>query len=74
MKIQVYTAIITYCLVAIMKHKMQLDRSTYEILQILGISLTDKTHLRDLFSKTKFNNVKDQSGLDGPDLFEKFKF
>ena len=73
-KIQVYTAIITYCLVAIMKHKMQLDRSTYEILQILGISLTDKTHLRDLFSKTKFNNVKDQSGLDGPDLFEKIKF
>ena len=73
-KIQVYTAIITYCLVAVMKHKMQLDRSTYEILQILGISLTDKTPLRDLFSKTKFNNVKDQSGLDGPDLFEKFKF
>ena len=56
-KIQVYTAIITYCLVAIMKHKMQLDRSTYEILQILGISLTDKTPLRDLFSKTKFNDV-----------------
>ena len=73
-KIQVYTAIITYCLVAIMKHKMQLDRSTYEVLQILGISLTDKTHLRDLFSKTKFNNVKDLSGLDGPDLFENFKF
>ena len=73
-KIQIYTAIITYCLVAVMKHKMQLDRSTYEILQILGISLTDKTPLRDLFSKTKFNNVKDQSGLDGPDLFENFKF
>lgn len=73
-KIQVYTAITTYCLVAIMKHKMQLDRSTYEILQILGISLTDKTLLRDLFSKTKFNDVKDQSGLDGPDLFENFKF
>lgn len=73
-KIQVYTAITTYCLVAIMKHKMQLDRSTYEILQILGISLTDKTLLRDLFSKTKFNDVKEQSGLDGPDLFENFKF
>ena len=73
-KIQVYTAIITYCLVATMKHNMQLDRSTYEVLQILGISLTDKTPLRDLFSKTKFNNVKDQSGLDGPDLFENFKF
>ena len=73
-KIQVYTAIITYCLVAIMKCKMQLDRSTHEILQILGISLTDKTHLKELFSKTKFKNVKDQSGFDGPDLFEKFKF
>ena len=73
-KIQVYTAIITYCLVAVMKHKMQLERSTYEILQILGISLTDKTHLRDLFSKTKFNNVKDQNGLDGPDLFDNLKF
>ena len=33
---------------------MQLDRSTYEVLQILSISLTDKTHLRDLFERTKF--------------------
>ena len=71
-KIQVYTAITAYCLVAIMQHDMQLDRSTYEVLQILGISLMDKTPLRDLFSKTKFNNVKDQSGLYEPDLFENF--
>lgn len=73
-KIQVYTAIVTYCLVAIMQHDMQLDRSTYEVLQILGISLTDKTPLRDLFCKTKFNNVKDQCGLDGPNLFDNFNF
>jgi len=39
---------------------MQLDRSTYEVLQILSISLTDKTHLRDLFDKTNFNDVKEQ--------------
>jgi len=69
-RIQIYTAITTYCLVAIMQRRMHLDRSVYEVLQILGISLTDKTPLRDLFSKTKFNNVKDQSGLYGPDLFE----
>lgn len=70
-KIQVYTAIVTYCLVAI----MQLDRSTYEeVLQILGISLTDKTPLRDLFCKTKFNNIKDHSGLDEPNLFDNFNF
>ena len=33
--------IITYCLVAIVHHDMQLKRSTYEVLQILSISLTD---------------------------------
>ena len=73
-KIQVYSAIIAYCLVAIMQHDMKLDRSTYEVLQILGISLTDKTPLRDLFSKTKFNDVKEQSGLDGPNLFSNYNF
>lgn len=73
-KIQVYSAIIAYCLVAIMQHDMKLDRSTYEVLQILGISLTDKTPLRDLFSKTKFNDVKEQSGLDGPNLFRNYNF
>lgn len=71
-KIQVYSAIIAYCLVAIMQHDMKLDKSTYEVLQILGISLTDKTPLRDLFSKTKFNDVKEQSGLHGPNLFSNY--
>lgn len=73
-KIQIYSAIIAYCLVAIMQHDMKLDRSTYEVLQILGISLTDKTPLRDLFSKTKFNDVKEQSGIDGPNLFSNYNF
>ncbi len=65
-RIQISVAIITYCLVAIVQHDMQLKRSTYEVLQILSISLTDKTHLRDLFDKTNFNDVKE---LDCP-LFE----
>ena len=73
-KIQVYSAIIAYCLVAIMQHDMKLDRLTYEVLQILGISLTDKTPLKNLFSKTKFNDVKEQSGLDGPNLFSNYNF
>ena len=61
-RIQISVAIITYCLVAILQHDMRLERSTYEVLQILSISLTDKTHLRDLFDKTNFNDVKDQFG------------
>ena len=54
-RIQISVAIITYCLVAIVQHDMKLKRSTYEVLQILSISLTDKTLLRDLFDKTNFN-------------------
>ena len=73
-KIQVYSAIIAYCLVAIMQHDMKLNRSTYEVLQILGISLTDKTPLRILFSKTKFNDVIEQCGLDGANLFSNYNF
>lgn len=68
-RIQVYAAICTYCLVAIVQHDMKLDRSTYEVLQILSISLTDKTNLRELFSKTKFQYDKEQTDLNGPNLF-----
>lgn len=39
---------------------MELEGSTYEVVQILSISLTDKTHIRDLFDKTKFNDVKER--------------
>ena len=62
-RIQICSAIITYCFVAIVQHNMQLKRSNYEVLQILSISLTDKTTLRDLFEKTNFNDVKE---LDYP--------
>ena len=51
---------------SIVQHDMKLKRSTYEILQTLSISLTDKTYLRDLFNKTDFNKIKE---LDRP-LFE----
>lgn len=68
-RVQIYSAICTYCLVAIVQHDMQLDRSTYEVLQILSISLTDKTLLRDLFDKTKFQNDKERFGPNGPNLF-----
>ena len=49
-KIQIHVAIITYRLVAIVHHDMKLNRFLYEILQILGISLTDKTPLQELLT------------------------
>ena len=69
-RIQISAAITTYCLVAIVQHDMQLKRSTYEVLQILSMSLTDKTPLRELFDKTYSNDVKEQSGPLIPGLFD----
>ena len=68
-KIQVYVAIITFCLVAIVQHDMKLSLTTYEVLQILSVSLTSKTHLRDLLDKTNFQNDKDRSDSSEPLLF-----
>ena len=58
-KIQVYSAIIAYCLVALVRNKLKVDRSTYEILQILSISLLDKTPLNELFTNQNYQNVKE---------------
>ncbi len=58
-RIQIYSAIIAYCLVAIVGHELKLERSTYEILQILGISLLDKTPVNELFAKIDYKNVKE---------------
>jgi hypothetical protein len=68
-RIQIYAAICAYCLVAIVQQDMQIDRSTYEVLQILSISLIDKANLRDLFDKTKFQNDKERNRLNEPCLF-----
>ena len=69
-RIQIYAAICSYCLVAIVQKEMQLNGSTYEVLQILSISLTDKTHLRDFLNKTKFQYDKERFRLNEPSLFD----
>jgi hypothetical protein len=48
-KIQIYIAVITYCLVAIVEHDCQLGRSTFNVLRVVSRVLTDKTPIRDLF-------------------------
>jgi hypothetical protein len=59
-KTQVYIAITTYTLVAIIKSSLKINRSTYEILQIMSASLFDKTHLNDLLQSNVSKNVKEQ--------------
>lgn len=58
-RIQISAAIISYCLVAIARYDMKLERSTYEVLQIISISLTDKTRFKGLFEKINFYDVKE---------------
>ena len=58
-KIQMYCAIIAYCLIAIIGNKLKVDRSIYEILQILSISLLDKTPVREVLTKYDYKNVKE---------------
>jgi hypothetical protein len=56
---QIFCAIISYCLVAIIGADLKINRSTYEILQIFGISLLDKASVKELFAKPNYNNVKE---------------
>jgi len=58
-KIQLYCAIITYCLVSIVGNKLKVDRSIYEILQILSFSLLDKTPVTEILNKNDYKNVKE---------------
>jgi IS4 transposase len=59
-KRQIYAAIITYCLVAIVEHDMELEIDTYELLRILSFSVIDKVHISDLLrfqvSKSNYQN------------------
>ena len=59
-RIQIYCAIIAYCLVAIVGHDLKIKRSTYEILQVLGVSLLDKTPVKELFTNENYKDVKEQ--------------
>ena len=61
---------ISYCLVAIVHHKMKLTISVYNTLQVLGISLTDTTPLEDLFNKSNLNIDKELDGFYEPTLFD----
>ena len=57
--IQIYCALITYCLVSIIGNELKISRSTYEILQVIGISLLDKTPVNELLANVDYKDVKE---------------
>ena len=68
-RIQIYTAITTYCMIAIVQKKMSIERSIYEMLQLVSISLTETICLKDLFAKPNCNIVNELDGSTEPNLF-----
>ena len=54
-KTQVWIAISVYVLVAILKKELGLEASMYEILQVLSVTLFEKTPLKSLFSPDLHN-------------------
>ena len=68
-RIQIYSAITAYCMMAIVQKKLGIKRSIYEMLQIASISLTDTTDLNTLFGKSNYNIVNELNGSNEPTLF-----
>jgi hypothetical protein len=60
-KTQVWIAISVYVLVAIIKKRLHLDRSLYSILQILSLSLSDKTPIQQALSAFDWNEIDSES-------------
>lgn len=52
-KTQIWIAICNYLLVAIVKKELKIEKSLYEILQIISVSMFDKSQLNQLLSETE---------------------
>lgn len=62
--IHIWVAICTYLIVAKIKHTLKSNLTIYEILQILSISVFDKTPISELLTEYQTNqNVKEQKNL-----------
>ena len=55
---------------AIVQKKMNIERSIYELLQIVSILLSDTTSFKDLFAKPNYNIVNELDGSTEPSLFD----
>lgn len=59
-KTQIWIAISVYVLVAIVKKRLNLNQSLYTILQILSVSLFEKTQILQAFALTDYNDYDDK--------------
>jgi IS4 transposase len=60
-KTQIWCAVSTYVLIAIVKKELQLDASLYTLLQILSVSVFEKTQLFQAFADNTPLNIQNDS-------------
>ena len=60
-KTQIWIAISVYVLVLIVKKKLKIEQSIYEILQVLSINIFDKEPINQLFDKPNLQYFKEQN-------------
>ncbi len=58
-RVQIWIAISAYIIVAIEKKKFKLKQSLYEILQVVSVSIFDKTPIKELFENKIQQNFKE---------------
>lgn len=68
-KTQIWIAVSVYVLVAIAKHHLAPERSLYTLLQILSVSLFEKTPILQAFSQIEYNTGNQPSPIQLP-LFD----
>lgn len=67
--IQVYVAFATFCMLAMAADALKHKGSMYEFANMMSVSLTEKSYLRDLLKR--YENVQDgDAGIKHPSLFE----
>jgi hypothetical protein len=60
-KTQIWIAIAVYVIVLIVKKKLKIEQSIYEILQILSINIFDKEYVNQLFDNPNLQNFKEHN-------------
>ncbi len=60
-KTQIWTAVSAYVLIAIVRKRLEIKASLYTILQILGVTLFEKTPLSQVLTERNYNNEQTQN-------------
>lgn len=63
-KVQIWTAICAYLIIAILKKELKINHSLYTILQVLSINIFERTQINQLF--TEFNHKSYESDCYQP--------